>query len=176
MGKAKSETSEGSGIRGRPKVKPRKRVRAPAGEERPINQGGRLLAKAKIDQDPQAIVPAIEKFLRQARTFDVEPTPRQIEQIRTYVTELLRWNEKINLTAAGSPEEVLLRHVLDALASLRHLSGFHRLLDVGTGGGLPGIPIKVFRPEIARGAEKEGLLQPTRDRQARSGGNRGDLG
>lgn len=106
------------------------------------------MAKAKIEQDPQAIVPAIEKFLRHARTFDVEPAPHQIEQIRTYVTELLRWNEKMNLTAAGGPEEVLLRHVLDALAPLGHLSGVHRLLDVGTGGGLPGIPIKVFRPEI----------------------------
>ena len=106
------------------------------------------MAKAKIDQDPQAIVPAIEKFLRHARTFDVEPTPLQIEQIRNYVTELLRWNEKINLTAARGPEEVLLRHVLDALAPLERLSGVHRLLDVGPGGGLPGIPIKVFRPDI----------------------------
>jgi 16S rRNA (guanine527-N7)-methyltransferase len=64
------------------------------------------------------------------------------------VTELLRWNEKINLTAARGPEEVLLKHVLDALAPLGHLSGVHRLLDVGTGGGLPGVPIKVFRPDV----------------------------
>ena len=54
----------------------------------------------------------------------------------------------MNLTAAKGPEEVLLKHVLDALASLGHLAGVHRLLDVGSGGGLPGIPIKVFRPDI----------------------------
>jgi 16S rRNA (guanine527-N7)-methyltransferase len=106
------------------------------------------VAKAKIDQDPQAIDRAMEEFLSHAPTFGVEPTPLQIEQIRTYVTELLRWNEKINLTAAKGPEEVLLRHVLVALAPLGHLSGVQRLLDVGTGGGLPGIPIKVFRPDI----------------------------
>lgn len=99
-------------------------------------------------QDPDATDRAMAKFLRHAHTFDVEPTPLQIMQIRTYVTELLRWNEKINLTAARGPEDVLLKHVLDALAPLGHLSGVHRLLDVGTGGGLPGIPIKVFRPEV----------------------------
>jgi len=103
---------------------------------------------AHEDKDPDATDRALKKFLRHAPTYGVEPTPLQIEQIRTYVTELLRWNEKMNLTAAKGAEEVLLRHVLDALAPLGHLTGVHRLLDVGTGGGLPGIPIKVFRPDI----------------------------
>lgn len=106
------------------------------------------MAKAREDTDPEGTDRALQRFLRHAPTFGVEPTPLQIEQIRTYVTELLRWNEKMNLTAAKGPEEVLLKHVLDALAPLGHLSGVHRLLDVGTGGGLPGIPIKVFRPDI----------------------------
>lgn len=106
------------------------------------------MAKARNHDDTQATDHALQKFLCHAPIFGVEPTPLQIEQIRTYVTELLRWNEKMNLTAAKGPEEVLLKHVLDALAPLGHLSGVHRLLDVGTGGGLPGIPIKVFRPDI----------------------------
>ena len=106
------------------------------------------MKKAGKQQNSRETEAAIKKFLRYALTFDTEPTPLQIEQIRTYVTELLRWNEKINLTAAKGSEEVLLKHVLDALAPLDHLSGVHRLLDVGTGGGLPGIPIKVFRPDI----------------------------
>jgi 16S rRNA (guanine527-N7)-methyltransferase len=104
--------------------------------------------KAGKQQNSRETDRAIKKFLHHAPTFDIQPTPLQIGQIRTYVTELLRWNEKINLTAAKGPEEVLLKHVLDALAPLGHLSGVQRLLDVGTGGGLPGIPIKVFRPGI----------------------------
>jgi len=104
--------------------------------------------KAGKLQNPREMDSAIRKFLRHAPNCGVEPTPLQIKQIRTYVTELLRWNEKINLTGAQGPEEVLMRHVLDALAPLGQLSGVHRLLDVGTGGGLPGIPIKVFRPDI----------------------------
>ena len=106
------------------------------------------MSKVGDDRVPQATDRALRDFLRIAPTYGVEPTPLQAQQIRTYVTELLRWNEKINLTAAKGPEELLLRHVLDALVPLAHLSGVHRLLDVGPGGGLPGIPIKVFRPDI----------------------------
>ncbi len=107
------------------------------------------MAAAREQQTPQGIDSALEEFRQIAPTYGVEPTPPQIEQIRTYVSELLRWNEKINLTAAKEPEEVLLRHVLDSLVPLAHISPVNRLLDVGTGGGLPGIPIKIFRPELS---------------------------
>ena len=107
------------------------------------------MVRARNNQDPQGIEHALEKFLQSAPAFGVEPTPLQIERIRTYVTELLRWNERINLTGAREPEEVFLRHVLDALVPLGHLSAVNRLLDVGPGGGLPGIPIKIFRPELS---------------------------
>jgi 16S rRNA (guanine527-N7)-methyltransferase len=90
----------------------------------------------------------LTEFLRLASTYKVEPTSLQIEQIKTHVLELLRWNQKVNLTAARDPAEVLNRHVLDSLVPLAHLSGARRLLDVGPGGGFPGIPIKVFRPEL----------------------------
>ena len=92
---------------------------------------------------------AIEEFLRHATTYGIEPSSLELERIRTYVTELLRWNEKINLTAAKDPAEVLNRHVLDSLVPLAHLSGVHRLLDVGPGGGFPGIPLKIFRPSLS---------------------------
>ena len=92
---------------------------------------------------------AIEDFLHHAPTYGIEPSSLQVEQIRTYVTELLRWNEKINLTAAKDPAEVLNRHVLDSLVPLAQLSGVHRLLDVGPGGGFPGIPLKIFRPSLS---------------------------
>jgi len=91
----------------------------------------------------------LREFLRLASTYRVEPTPLQVEQIQTYVLELLRWNQRVNLTAARDPGEVLNRHVLDSLVPLDHLSGARRLLDVGPGGGFPGIPIKIFRPELS---------------------------
>ncbi len=91
---------------------------------------------------------AMEAFLGHASSFGVEPTADQAAQIRTFVDELLRWNEKINLTAAKDPGEVLLRHVLDSLVPLAHLPDASRLLDVGPGGGFPGIPIKILRPDL----------------------------
>ncbi len=99
-------------------------------------------------EDAQEIDLALESFLGIAPTYGVEPTPPQVDQLLLYVRELLRWNEKINLTACAQPGEVLLRHVLDALVPLTHISGMSRLLDVGPGGGLPGIPIKIFMPDL----------------------------
>lgn len=91
---------------------------------------------------------SVQDFLRLAPAYGIEPTPDQVEQIRTYVAELLRWNEKINLTASRDPAEVLIRHVADSLVPAVHLTGVRRLLDVGPGGGFPGIPLKIFMPEL----------------------------
>jgi 16S rRNA (guanine527-N7)-methyltransferase len=106
------------------------------------------VSNAGNKQDIRVIDYALEDFLGHASTYGVKPTPLQIEQLRTYVTELLRWNEKINLTAAKGPKDVFLGHVLDSVIPLAHLSGAKRLMDVGPGGGFPGIPIKILRPEL----------------------------
>ena len=107
------------------------------------------MAKAREDLAPKATDRALGEFLRHAPAYGIEPSALEVERIRTYVTELLRWNEKINLTAAKDPAEVLNRHVLDSLVPLAQLSGVHRLLDVGPGGGFPGIPLKIFRPSLS---------------------------
>ena len=108
------------------------------------------MAKPREDLDPRASGDrALRDFLRQAPTYGIEPSSLQVERIRTYVAELLRWNEKINLTAAKDPAEVLNRHVLDSLVPLAQLSGVRRILDVGPGGGFPGIPLKIFRPSLS---------------------------
>ncbi len=67
-------------------------------------------------------------------------------RIRVFVEELLRWNRRINLTGERDARGVLFRHVLDSLAAMRCLAGVGRLLDVGPGGGFPGLPLKIFRP------------------------------
>lgn len=61
---------------------------------------------------------------------------------------LLKWNKTYNLTALRDPEQAISHHLLDSLAILPHV-GNGSLLDVGSGGGLPGIPLAITRPELS---------------------------
>jgi 16S rRNA (guanine527-N7)-methyltransferase len=65
-----------------------------------------------------------------------------------YLQEMLRWNRRINLTAISDPEEALEKHLLDSLTVLPLLQGRETLLDMGSGAGLPGIPLKLARPGL----------------------------
>lgn len=70
----------------------------------------------------------------------------QAAQFIAHARLLLAWNQKINLTAITDPVEVAVKHFLDSVAPLAHLSIKGELLDMGTGGGFPGIPLKIMRP------------------------------
>lgn len=61
---------------------------------------------------------------------------------------LLKWNKTYNLTALRDPEQAISHHLLDSLAILPHV-GDGNLLDVGSGGGLPGVPLAIAKPELA---------------------------
>jgi 16S rRNA (guanine527-N7)-methyltransferase len=61
---------------------------------------------------------------------------------------LLKWNKTYNLTALRDPDQAISHHLLDSLAILPHI-GTEALLDVGSGGGLPGIPLAIARPDLA---------------------------
>lgn len=72
---------------------------------------------------------------------------QQAEQFSRHARWLMEWNRKVNLTAITDPREVAIKHYVDAVAPLPHIPGSGRLLDIGTGGGFPGIPLKIMRPE-----------------------------
>lgn len=61
---------------------------------------------------------------------------------------LLEWNEKINLTAITKPEEIILKHFVDSLTIAKYIKEKESIVDVGTGAGFPGIPIKIYRDDI----------------------------
>ena len=73
----------------------------------------------------------------------------QVLQIQQYITILLTWNEKVNLTAIRDPLEILYRHFCESMyaAEAIPLKG-GRLADVGSGGGFPGLPLKIIRPDL----------------------------
>ena len=71
-------------------------------------------------------------------------------QFETYLSLLLRWNARMNLTAIRDEEGILARHFVESIACARALpAGIGTLLDFGSGAGFPGIPIALCRPEIA---------------------------
>jgi 16S rRNA (guanine527-N7)-methyltransferase len=74
--------------------------------------------------------------------------PHAPAQLADYLALLAKWNKTYNLTAIRDPSRMVTHHVLDALAVLPHLraSPTLRVLDVGSGGGVPGIPLAIARP------------------------------
>src|SRR5882762_10299852 len=88
---------------------------------------------------------AINKALRE---FKIEATAEQIASIQLYMSLLLAWNEKINLTAIRDPLEMLYRHFCESMYAAVALPLGGRLADVGSGGGFPGLALKIIRPEL----------------------------
>lgn len=73
----------------------------------------------------------------------------QLAQFARYAELLTEWNEKMNLTAITEPYEVATKHFVDSLYGLPYLAAGDRLIDVGTGAGFPGIPLKIARPDLS---------------------------
>jgi 16S rRNA (guanine527-N7)-methyltransferase len=81
--------------------------------------------------------------------FRIELSAEQIAAVQQYMNVLLKWNDKINLTAIRDPLEILYRHFCESMfaASAVPLEK-GRLADVGSGGGFPGLPLKIVRPAL----------------------------
>lgn len=96
------------------------------------------------DPDFRALAPVLDQGLM-ALGQDLPAATRAA--LLDYLALLARWNQAWNLSAVRDPREMLVRHVLDSLAVLPYLQG-DRLADVGSGPGLPGIPLALARPDL----------------------------
>ncbi|WP_339027255.1 16S rRNA (guanine(527)-N(7))-methyltransferase RsmG [Leclercia pneumoniae] len=88
----------------------------------------------------------LNKFSRLLDEAGISLTDHQKNQLVAYVDMLNKWNKAYNLTSVRDPNEMLVRHILDSIVVAPYLEGA-RFIDVGTGPGLPGIPLSIVRPE-----------------------------
>jgi 16S rRNA (guanine527-N7)-methyltransferase len=93
----------------------------------------------------------MEKLAREAqRLFNIHLTGHQVGALATYEKELLEWNQKFNLTAIRDAESIRTKHFLDSFSCVLAWKSTspNRLIDIGTGAGFPGIPLKILYPNL----------------------------
>jgi 16S rRNA (guanine527-N7)-methyltransferase len=98
---------------------------------------------------PSNLAPSAANVQKALGEFQLEATAEQIEQIREYITLLLTWNEKLNLTAIRDPLDILYRHFCESMFATKAVEMSDcRIADIGTGGGFPGLPMKIMVPAL----------------------------
>jgi 16S rRNA (guanine527-N7)-methyltransferase len=88
-------------------------------------------------------------LINQAKTIEIDLDHTQNRLFSTHAIELIKWTQKINLTTITNPIEVASNHFLDSLVPARFIPPGARMLDIGSGGGFPGIPLKVLLPKLS---------------------------
>jgi 16S rRNA (guanine527-N7)-methyltransferase len=84
-----------------------------------------------------------------ARQLNIPLHAEHAERFAIHALELSRWNRKMNLTTIKSPLDVAVKHYLDSIIPAAFIKSGSSLLDIGSGGGFPGIPLKIFNPSLS---------------------------
>ncbi len=78
---------------------------------------------------------------------DIKVTEEQIKMFYDYMIQILEWNQKINLTSITNEKEFIIKHFIDSLTVNKYLEGKQSIIDIGTGAGFPGMPLKIVNKE-----------------------------
>ena len=89
-----------------------------------------------------------EKMIINVDKLGINLSEIQLKQFYNYMNLLIEWNKKVNLTAITEPDEIILKHFVDSLTISKYISDGTKVVDVGTGAGFPGIPLKIVRQDV----------------------------
>lgn len=87
------------------------------------------------------------ELAKRAMQFGINLSEEQQNEFYQYMQLLLEWNEKMNLTAITEPKEVLVKHFVDSMSIAPYIEPADKILDIGTGAGFPGVPLKIVLPQ-----------------------------
>ncbi len=90
----------------------------------------------------------VEELKKQAEQIGINLSELQINKMHKYMNLMLEWNEKMNLTAITEEKEIIQKHFIDSLTIVKYIEGNAKIIDVGTGAGFPGIPLKIVREDL----------------------------
>ena len=85
--------------------------------------------------------------MKYLQNVDIKLNNTQLDMLYIYMNEMLEWNKKFNLTAITEPEEIILKHFIDSMLVAKYVKE-GKVIDIGTGAGFPGIPLKIYKPEL----------------------------
>ncbi len=87
-------------------------------------------------------------MLEYGKEINIMFTEEQLQKFYNYMNILLEWNQKMNLTAIVDPKEIIIKHFIDSLTCVKYINQNKKVIDIGTGAGFPGIPIKIIRKDL----------------------------
>ena len=107
----------------------------------------------KNDKHPQAMTLGSDVWkamvVKGLERLGVSASPAMVDQLTAHARDMLFWNKKTNLTSITDPLDVAVKHVIDSGAAAVLFSEHEKVLDIGTGGGFPGIPLKILKPFLS---------------------------
>lgn len=89
-----------------------------------------------------------EYLSKYSEKIEVDITEKESKYLFNYMKLLLEWNNRINLTAITNEKEIILKHFIDSLTANKYIKNNKTIMDIGTGAGFPGIPLKILNEEI----------------------------
>lgn len=89
-----------------------------------------------------------ENLREKLRGINIDIGDEELGKFYEYMNLLIEWNKKINLTAITEENDVILKHFVDSITVLKYIKGGERIIDVGTGAGFPGIPLKIMNSHV----------------------------
>ena len=113
-----------------------------------LSPSGKLWSQEAIIIPVSGANPLFSYLADYAVEIDFSISQEEISRFDIYLRELKAWNEKFNLTAIKEDREIVIKHFLDSLTPLRLIKPGSILLDIGSGAGFPGIPLKIVEPSL----------------------------